>query len=73
MAFQNSSMIEWLKSQVCVLEAWREDVASRADLDIDMIMRLERHYQWLTAEVSNLEARCSAEPFGHSRYRLNAH
>ena len=57
--FQSSDMLEWLKTQVRVIEAWREDVASRPDLDLDMITRLEHHYQWLTAEVVNLE-KCSA-------------
>ena len=58
--FQSSDMLEWLKTQVRVIEAWREDVASRPDLDMEMITRLEHHYQWLTAEVLNLENR--AEP-----------
>ena len=57
--FQSSDMLEWLKTQVRVIEAWREDVASRPDLDLEMITRLERHYQWLTAEVLNLEERPS--------------
>lgn len=55
--FQSSDMLAWLKTQVRVIEAWREDVASRPDLDLEMITRLERHYQWLTAEVLNLEER----------------
>ena len=54
--FQNAAMLDWLKTQVRVIEAWREDVATRSDLDIDMIRRLEQHYQWLTAEVMNLES-----------------
>lgn len=54
--FQNAAMLDWLKTQVRVIEAWREDVATRSDLDLDMISRLEQHYQWLTAEVLNLEA-----------------
>lgn len=57
--FQSSDMLEWLKTQVRVIEAWREDVASRPELDLEMITRLERHYQWLTAEVLNLEERPS--------------
>ena len=64
--FQNAAMLDWLKTQIRVIEAWREDVATRSDLDMDMITRLERHYQWLTAEVLNLEAlteRPLAQPF----------
>ena len=60
--FQSSDMLEWLKTQVRVIEAWREDIASRPELDLDMIRRLEQHYQWLTAEVFSLEqGRTSAE------------
>ena len=51
----DGSMISWLKSQVRVIEAWREELASRPDLDITVIMRLERHYAWLCSEVSRLE------------------
>lgn len=69
--FQSSDMLEWLKTQVRVIEAWREDVASRPDLDLDMITRLEHHYQWLTAEVLNLESRgkrdAATRPFGNLR------
>ena len=53
--FQNSDMLEWLKTQVRILEAWREDVASRPDIDFDLVCRLEQHYQWLTSEVLTLE------------------
>ena len=53
--FQNSDMLEWLKTQVRILEAWREDVASRPDIDFDLVTRLEHHYQWLTSEVLALE------------------
>jgi len=53
--FQTGDMLEWLKTQVRIIEAWREDIASRPDLDLEMITRLERHYQWLTAEVLSLE------------------
>ena len=60
--FQSSNMLEWLKTQVRVIEAWREDVASRPDLDLELITRLEHHYQWLTAEVLNLERRDRRSP-----------
>ena len=53
--FQNSDMLEWLKTQIRILEAWREDVASRPDIDFDLVCRLEQHYQWLTSEVLTLE------------------
>ncbi len=55
LSISNPDMLNWLKTQIRVLEAWREDVAMRPELDLDMVTRLEHHYQWLTAEVSNLE------------------
>lgn len=64
--FQSSDMLEWLKTQVRVIEAWREDIASRPELDLTMITRLEHHYQWLTAEVLNLEN-------GRTRFEVNAY
>lgn len=51
----DTAMICWLKSQVRVIEAWRETLATRPDLDIAAITRLERHYAWLTYEVARLE------------------
>ncbi|MEO0449170.1 MAG: hypothetical protein AAFZ74_02485 [Pseudomonadota bacterium] len=53
--FQNADMLIWLKNQVRVLEAWREDLASRAHLDLEMVRRLEHHYQWITKEIMDLE------------------
>jgi hypothetical protein len=49
-------MLDWLKSQVRVLEAWREDIAIRPHLDLEMVRRLEQHYQWLTKEIMDLES-----------------
>ncbi len=48
-------MKAWLAMQVRVLEAWREEVAMRADIDLGMALRLEQHYQWLTAELAMLD------------------
>ena len=70
--FQSRDMLEWLKTQVRVIEAWREDVASRPDLDLDMITRLEHHYQWLTAEVLTLERGTSHASNLNSINRLRA-
>lgn len=61
--FETTDMIAWLRAQVRVLEAWREDVATHPELDFEMITRLEKHYQWLTAEVSHLET-SQASPLG---------
>ena len=37
--FQNAAMLDWLKTQVRVIEAWREDVSrARPDANIDAII-----------------------------------
>ena len=54
-------MIFWLKTQVRVVEAWREELASRAELDIRAVTRLEEHYAWLTSEVARLETPSSRQ------------
>lgn len=55
------TMIDWLKRQVQFIEAWREEIATRAEIDIAEVERVERHYQWLTSEVNRLEN------YGHLR------
>ena len=51
----DTAMICWLKTQVRVIEAWREELASRPDIDIKTVTRLEHHYAWITQEVGRLE------------------
>jgi len=51
----DTAMICWLKTQVRVIEAWREELASRAELDMTAVTRLEKHYAWLTYEVARLD------------------
>ncbi|MEM9571324.1 MAG: hypothetical protein AAF996_07650 [Pseudomonadota bacterium] len=51
----DSAMVCWLKTQVRVIEAWREELACRSELDIPAVLRLEEHYAWLTEEVARLE------------------
>ena len=57
----DTAMICWLKRQVRVIEDWREEFASRPDLDIEALMRLETHYAWLTSEVARLETTSSRQ------------
>lgn len=51
----DNAMICWLRTQVRVIEAWREELATRTELDIPAITRLEKHYAWLTYEVGRLD------------------
>lgn len=66
----NTDMIDWLRMQVRVLEAWRESVAARPEIDLELVTRLERHYQWLTAEVGNLENLQSRRPHDGPQLRM---
>jgi len=52
----DGAMIGWLRHQVRVVEAWREELAMRSDIDIGVVTRLERHYAWLTSEMSRLDS-----------------
>ena len=57
----DTAMVCWLKKQVRVIEAWREELASRPELDINAITRLEQHYAWLTYEVARLDTPSSRQ------------
>lgn len=60
----NQTMSTWLEMQVRMIEAWREELATRADIDLNMVMRVENHYQWLTRELATLETPVSsARPY----------
>lgn len=61
------TMSTWLGLQVRMIEAWREELATRADIDLGMVMRVEHHYQWLTRELATLN-----EPTLHARPHLQS-
>ena len=56
-----SSMLCWLQSQLKVVEVWRDELATRPDLDLEAISRLEQHYNWLSFEVSRLDTPTSRQ------------
>jgi hypothetical protein len=49
-------MLCWLRGQLRVLSAWREELASRHDQDLEALTRLEVHHDWLLSELGRLEA-----------------
>ena len=55
MPMDETAMTCWLKTQVRVLEVWRETLAMQPDVDLEAGRRLETHYHWLTGEVMRLE------------------
>ncbi len=54
LSISDNTILSWLETQVRVLEAWREDVATRPSIDMRMAMSLEQHYQWLTKQIDVL-------------------
>lgn len=54
-AITDFSMISWLRQQVRILEAWREELASRPDVELTDLVRVEKHYHWLCSEMYRLE------------------
>ncbi len=51
----DSAMLCWLKTQVTVLDAWRDELTCRPDTSDSMINRLEQHRSWLREEISRLD------------------
>ncbi|MCI4644811.1 MAG: hypothetical protein MRY64_08525 [Hyphomonadaceae bacterium] len=50
-----TSLLCWLHTQVRVMEAWREELAMQFEVNVEQVQLLERHYQWLTGEIAELE------------------
>ena len=50
----DNAMHCWLRQQVLVIEAWREELARQPQIDVQRIEAVERHYQWLTGELDAL-------------------
>jgi hypothetical protein len=49
-----SAMLCWLQTQLRVIKAWQDELASRPDADIRQVERLSRHHDWLTEELDRL-------------------
>ncbi|MFN7053917.1 hypothetical protein [Hyphomonas sp.] len=49
-------MLCWLRGQLRILTAWREELASRPDQDLEALSRLEAHHDWLQSELGRLES-----------------
>lgn len=48
------TMLTWLQTQIRVMEAWREEIATRPEIDIDQVVKVETHLSWLSAEYDRL-------------------
>ena len=47
MPIDDAQMLCWLRSQLRVLSAWREELVCRNETDLEAVTRLEQHHQWL--------------------------
>ncbi|KJS26995.1 MAG: hypothetical protein VR75_04740 [Hyphomonadaceae bacterium BRH_c29] len=54
MPIDDAAMLCWLISQLRVIEAWQDELASRPDADLLQVERLERHHAWLHEELARL-------------------
>lgn len=57
MPIDDFQMLCWLRGQLKVLSAWREELVCRNEQDLDAVARLDMHYDWLHSELSRLEMR----------------
>nr|WP_321359642.1 hypothetical protein [uncultured Hyphomonas sp.] len=48
------AMLCWLQTQLRVIKAWQNELASRPDADLRQVERLARHHDWLTEELARL-------------------
>lgn len=49
------TMLGWLRSQLRIMDAWRDELLRRGEASSETVERLERHYSWLNAEIIRLE------------------
>ncbi|MEO0883948.1 MAG: hypothetical protein AAFY34_14630 [Pseudomonadota bacterium] len=49
------TMLGWLRSQLRILEAWRDELLRRSETDAETLERLDRHSAWLGGEIDRLE------------------
>ena len=48
------AMLCWLQTQLRVIKAWQDELASRPDADLRQVERLSHHRDWLTEELARL-------------------
>ncbi|MEO0465550.1 MAG: hypothetical protein AAF216_03330 [Pseudomonadota bacterium] len=49
------SMLSWLRTQIRVMEAWREEMVRRPEMDAAQAQKIDTHLAWLCAEYQRLE------------------
>lgn len=55
MPIDDVQMLCWLRGQLKVLSAWREELVCRNETDLEAVTRLEQHHQWLRSELQRLD------------------
>lgn len=57
---EERTLLSWLVTQEKVLALWVEDALARAPRDAAFLAELERHHEWLAAQVERLQKREAA-------------
>lgn len=53
--YTKATTLEWLESQVGVLDCWIEDVSTSPEADINLLECIQGHRKWLSAELTVLK------------------
>jgi hypothetical protein len=54
MPIDDSAMLCWLQTQLRVMQAWLDELATRPDADPRQVDQLARHHAWLSDELTRL-------------------
>ena len=54
MPIDDIAMICWLETQLRVMNAWQDELATRPDTSPEQVARLARHQAWLSDELARL-------------------
>ena len=57
---EDRSLFSWLVLQEKILRLWIEDVLAAAPSDTTFIAKLERHHDWLAAQIEYLKKQKAA-------------
>lgn len=53
--YTKSTTLEWLESQIAVLDCWIEDISDNLDTDMNFLECIQGHRKWLDTELKLLK------------------
>ncbi|WP_411816212.1 hypothetical protein [Hyphococcus sp. DH-69] len=51
---EDRALLTWLMTQEKVLQLWIEDVTAHGPKESDLVADLEKHHDWLSAQIDRL-------------------